>query len=142
MVDDSINKHYLFNGNYSVGYVHKVFTFFDNDDKIKEKRRIKQMEIELRFKRDDIETKQLLKKEFGLLDSSFIENRPIDGNTIFLIVLVAVDILASNPKVIDIFLKRDGCEIEFDEKGNLLRAKGYSVNDIIKILSHQKQGAK
>lgn len=93
------------------------------------------MDIELKFKKDDIETKNFLIKELGISENSFMEIRSIDGSAIILVVLIAIEILVKNPSIIDKFLKRDGCEIEFDEQGNLRRANGYTINDIIKLKS-------
>ena len=89
------------------------------------------MDIELKFRKDDIETKNFLIKELGISENSFMEIRSIDGSAIVLVLIIAIDLLVKNPNVIDKFLKRDGCEIEFDDQGNLLRAKGYTIDDII-----------
>lgn len=93
------------------------------------------MDIELKFRKDDIETKNFLIKELGISENSFMEIRSIDGSAIVLVLIIAIDLLVKNPNVIDKFLKRDGCEIEFDDQGNLLRAKGYTIDDIIKLKS-------
>jgi len=93
------------------------------------------MEIELRFPKNDLETKAWLISAYGFSEKDFVEIRSFDGSPIILAVLVAIDLIIKNPGIIDKFLMRDGCEIEFDEKGNLLRAKGYSISDIIKLLA-------
>lgn len=93
------------------------------------------MDIELKFRKDDIETKNFLIKELGISENSFMEIRSIDGSAIVLVLIIAIDLLVKNPNVIDKFLKRDGCEIEFDDQGNLLRANGYTIDDIIKLKS-------
>lgn len=93
------------------------------------------MDIELKFKKDDIETKNFLIKELGISENSFMEIRSIDGSAIILVLIIAIEVLIKNPNIIDKFLKRDGCEIEFDDQGNLLKAKGYTIDDIIKLKS-------
>jgi len=93
------------------------------------------MNVELKFRKDDIETKNFLINELGISEDSFMEIRAIDGSAIILVVLIAIDLLVKKPNIIDKFLKRDGCEIEFDEQGNLLRARGYTIGDIIKLKS-------
>ncbi len=91
------------------------------------------MEIELRFPKNDLETKTWLINEYGFSEKDFVEIRSFDGSPIIIAVLVAIDLIVKHPDIIDKFLKRDGCEIEFDENGNVKRAKGCSISDIIKL---------
>lgn len=92
------------------------------------------MDVELRFNKDDTKTKKWLKTMFNLSDNDFLEIRSFDGTGIMLAVIIAIEVLIKKPEIIDKFLKRDGCEVEFDEQGNLLRAKGYSASDIIRMI--------
>lgn len=98
------------------------------------------MDIELRFRKGDIETREWVIRELGISESEFIEIRSLDGTAIIFAVVVAMEILIKNPSIIDKFLKRDGCEVEFDEHGNLLRAKGYSASEIIKLMAIKEKG--
>lgn len=91
------------------------------------------MYVELRLKKDDLETKAWIKTELALSENDFVEIRSFDGAAIILSVFVALESLIKNPEIIDRFLKRDGCEVEFDKEGNLLRAKGYTASEIIKL---------
>lgn len=91
------------------------------------------MDVELRFNKGDTKTKKWLKTMFNLSDNDFLEIRSFDGTGIMLAVIIAIEVLIKKPEIIDKFLKRDGCEVEFDEQGNLLRAKGYSASDIIRM---------
>ncbi len=92
------------------------------------------MDIELRFRKDDIETKEWLINELGISEGDFLEVRPLDGTAIIVAAFVTIEMLIKNPAIIDKFLKREGCEVEFDEYGNLLRAKGYTVTEIVKLI--------
>lgn len=97
------------------------------------------MDIELRFNKSDVETKEWLMRMFNLSENEFLEVRSFDGTGIVIAVFVAIEVLIKNPAIIDKFLKRDGCEVEFDEKGNILRARGYSVTDIIKLKAKNEE---
>lgn len=93
------------------------------------------MGIELKFHKDDLETKSWIMNELKISESDFIEIRSFDGSAILLAVFVAIDVLVKNPGIIDKFLRRDGCEVEFDKNGKLLKAKGFSASEIIKLMA-------
>ena len=91
------------------------------------------MDVELRFRKNDLDTQMWLINELGVDADEFVQIRSFDGSPIMVAIFVAIEALVRNPTIIDNFLKREGCEVEFDEQGNLLRAKGYSANDVIKM---------
>ncbi len=91
------------------------------------------MDLEFRFNKDDLETKSWAMKTFNLSENDFMEIRSFDGSAIIIAFLIAFETLVKNPTIVDKFLKREGCEVEFDEHGNLLRAKGYSASEVIKL---------
>ena len=93
------------------------------------------MDVELRFTKADFETKACVMKEFGVSENDFNEIRSLDGNAIVLATFIAVEILIKNPEIFDKLLKREGCEVVFDKQGRLLKAKGYSASDILKLMA-------
>lgn len=95
------------------------------------------MNIELRFNKNDVEAKQWIMQHFDVSEEDFVEIRSFNGEVIILAIFIAVTELIKNPKIIDSFLSHPEREVEFDAQGNLLRARGYSVSQIIKM---QQQG--
>lgn len=91
------------------------------------------MDVELKFRKNDLDTQKWLIKELGVDANEFVQIRSFDGSSIMVAIFVAIETLVRNPTIIDKFLKREGCEVEFDEQGNLLRASGYTAADVIKM---------
>lgn len=90
-------------------------------------------EVVLVFAQTDTEVLEFIQKCEEIDENELTIVRSCEGGDIVCQILVGINVLLSNPALVELFSVFPQREVLFSETGDLKYAKGYSAKDVIKM---------